>query len=197
MLLSLTQLKAQLLPPALRSRTDFDAQLTTLADGVQLMMERYCARKFLRTVGAVEKFSANNEVFSLSRFPLESISSASLVTASGDTTAITADIQVYFNEAGLVHFSNTPGAQLDIVSITFTGGYWWDASDAQDGGSIPNGATALPADLKLAYVSQIKAVCEAQNLFGTAAAGSKEGKITAAVELLPLVKEALNPYRKF
>lgn len=189
MLLSLTQLKAQLLPPALRSRTDFDAQLTTLADGVQLMMERYCARKFLRVVGSVEKFSANNEVFSLSRYPLESISSASLVTASGDTTAITADIQRTDLDAGLVHFSNTPGSQLDGVTITFTGGYWWDVSEAQDGGSIPNGATALPADLKLAYVTQLKAVCEAQNLFGTAAA-------SLDLDIIPFVKTILAPYRR-
>jgi hypothetical protein len=196
---SLVALKAQILPPAMRARTDFDAALTSLGVGVAMLMERYCDRRFTRAAGAVEKFSANNLSFSLARFPVESIASVVLNAAqTGDATTITADIHRADLAAGLVHFSEPPGSQHDTVTITFTGGFWWDASEDASGGSLPSGATALPADILLAFYLQMKAVCESQNLFGLASVqGDSKAAASPLLELIPAVKDILNTYRRF
>lgn len=181
----------------MRSRTDFDSALTSLGLGVALMMERFCARQFTRLSGAVEKFSANNLTFSLSRYPLESVSSIVLVDAqSADTTTITSDVMRTDLGAGLVHFDTVPGTQHDGVTITFTGGFWWDTTEDASG-SLPSGATALPADLLLAFFLQMKAVCESQNIFGTAAVESDtKAAAKASLELTPAVQSILQTYRR-
>jgi predicted secreted protein len=195
---SLTSLKLHALPLALRARTDFDNALVTLGTGVAAMMESYCGRTFLRTVNAVARFSANNLSFSLSRYPVESLTSIVLNAAngSGDTT-ITADVERTDLAAGLVHFASVPGTQHDQVTITFTGGYWWDTTEDASG-TPPNGSAALPADLLMAFHLQVKAVCEAQNLFGTAAAGSSKDKPAASMsfDLIPAVTKILDRYRR-
>lgn len=195
---SLTSLKAHALPLALRARTDFDNALVTLGAGVAAMLESYCGRSFARAVNDVARFSANNLTFSLPRYPVEVISSIVLNARNGggDTT-ITGDIERTDLAAGLVHFMQPPGTQHDQVTITFTGGYWWDATEDASG-TQPGGSAALPADLMMAFHLQVKAVCEAQNLFGTAAAGSAKDKPAASMslDLIPAVKEILNGFRR-
>lgn len=199
-LCSLTTLKEHLLPSPMRARTDWDTALTTLGLGVAAMMERHCARSFQRAVNAVFKASANNLTFSLDRFPVESVASVVLNAANngGDTT-ITSDIERTDLAAGLIFFDSTPGTQHDQIAITFTGGYWWDTTE-DESGTQPSGSTALPADLLMAFILQMKSVTEAANLFSTAAVTSGKDKPATAslsLDLIPAVKQVLDAYRRF
>jgi len=199
MLTSLTILKSHLLPPALRSRTDFDTQLTLLGCGVLAGMEGFLNRKLVRLEDAVEKVNARCTVVSLSRFPIEAVPVIQLTTAgpTGTTSTITDYARVNL-DAGLVHFFIPPGAQHDTLTLTYTGGFWIDTSAEQDG-ELPAGATALEPDILTAWLLQMKAVTQAMNLFNTAAAGSKDNAPTdaASLDLSPLVKDLLNDYRRF
>lgn len=194
---SLTVLKTHVMPVAMRARTDFDDQLVALGTGVAMLMERYCGRQFTRQTSATFKAPADNLVFSLPRYPLESLTSAILTDPDGNTTTLTADVQRTDLDAGLVYFASVPGTNDDYITFTFAGGFWWDTTeDSSD--TLPSGANALPADLFLAFVMQMKAVVEAQALFGIAAANADgKSKQPVALELIPSVKDILNTYRRF
>lgn len=197
MLSSLTQLKAFLMPPAMRERTDFDAQLTGFGQGVLAMMEGYCNRRLARVVGDLVKGSANNTVFSVRRYPVETVTAVTLQTDVA--TLITDTVKRIDQDAGLIHFRAVPGQQDDTVIIEYTGGYWFDTSEEQDG-EMPEAATALPADLLAAFNLQMKAVCEAQDLFGLqAASGDGKGRPSTSMDLdlIPAVRAILNTYRRF
>lgn len=194
---SLTKLKAQVLPPAMRSRTDFDDALTALGLGVAAMMARFCDRTFERATGATFRQSANNVVFTLPRYPLESVSSAVVTHADGTTDDVTADLARIDLPSGTVCFEDPPGRQLDVITFTFAGGFWWDTTEDASG-TLPSGATALPADVQLAFFVQMRAVCKAQDLFGTAAVdGDSKAPKRDALELMPAVQSILNPHRRF
>ncbi len=181
----------------MRARTDFDAQVTGFGNGVLAMMENHCNRRFTRVEGETYQDSANNIVFSVPRFPIETVTSATLQTDV--PTDVTDTISRTDKRAGLVSFFTPPGWQYDTVVIEYTGGFWWDASEDQSG-SLPEGANALPADLLAAFNLQMKAVCEAQDLFGLQAAGgddkAKSSK-SLGLDLIPAVRSILNNYRRF
>ena len=198
MLCSLTQLKTFLMPPAMRVRTDFDDQLQVLGDGVEAMMENYCNRRFAYAQADVYQDSADKYVFSLPRFPLVAINDITL------QTDVAIDINSWMRradlKAGLLHLTGVPGTADDAVVINYEGGFWWDASEDQSG-TLPDGVTALPADLVNAFKMQMSAVCEAADLFGLQAAAASVEKPAPAkrqgIDLVAMVKAILNPYRRF
>jgi len=196
MLSSLTQLKTFLLPPAMATRTDFDAMLTMLGTGVTALMESYCNRKFSRVVGDTYSAGARNVCYSLPRYPLEVVSSVSLQTDV--VTDITDTIVRTELLPGLVHFISPCGFDTDTIVFTFTGGWWWDTSEDQSG-TMPSGAFALPTDIQMAFFLQMKAVCEAQDVFGLRAAGGEDKakpSTSMMLELIPAVITILNLYRR-
>lgn len=197
MLSSLTQLKAFLLPPAMRERTDFDEQLQVLGHGVQALMEGHCNRRFERVMGDLFQDAADKYVFSVPRFPIEEVT---LVTLQTDVaTDITDTVHRVSQKAGLVHLNAVPGCGDDGIDITYTGGFWWDTTEEQSG-EMPGAATALPLDILTAFYQQMKAACEASDLFGLQAASSDEKtKLPPRqdIDLVPMVKTILNPHRRF
>lgn len=199
-LTNLAKLKRSLMPPSMVERTDFDDMLITLGVGVAMLMENHCARRFTRLEEDTHEQSANNVVFSVPRYPIETISSVMLKSAAnGDETNIAADMQRANLKAGLVHYDEPPGREHDTVIITYSGGFWWDTSE-DNSGVMPEGASALPADLQTAFLLQMMEVVRAQDLFGTGAAGDEDSKkktSSATLDLIPAVRTILNPYRRF
>lgn len=194
---SLEQLKAFVLPVKERSATTYDAALTVIGGLVQGAMEGYCAQRFERVVGAMEVFSARREMLVLGRPPIEVVSAIDYRATAADTwAALGASYQV-LEEAGVVELEGVVrGGQ---VRVTYTGGYWWDASVEQEG-TLPEGARALPADLKGAYLVQCQAVWEKRdNVGGWSLSRQKEGVAVPSigtVELVPVVKGILGQYRR-
>lgn len=197
MLSSLTQLKAAILPAAMRSRTDFDAQLTTIANAVKALFEQHCNRRL--TYAATETHTQNGAdllCLSLPRYPVVSVTSLTLRAPDAtDTTLDLTDIRLD-KQAGLLHFRSMPGDWHDQLLVVSTGGYYVDTSENQSG-SLPSGATALPEDLRSAYYLQCKALAEAQGILGAGAAASEKDKPKAEGELLPMVASVLRQYRRF
>jgi hypothetical protein len=193
---NLATLKTQIMPPAMRSRTDFDDQLVTLGLGVALLINGFCNRLLTRVEDDTFRISANNLTISLPRYPLEEVTSVTL-SSDGTSTAITTDIVRTDLAAGLIHFDSVPGAQHDELIIVYSGGYWFDSTE-DESGTLPTGATALPADLQTAFFLQMRHEVEQHRLFGLGAADDGKSKSSNAPQgLLETVKQILLPHRRF
>lgn len=198
LLVPLTTLKGHLLPPAAVSRTDKDTPISLIGKGVAIAFERFCNRKFERATGATFKAPADCQFVCVDRYPIETLTSVTLLAASGDDSSdISADVSRTDKDAGLISFGAlVPGGRDDQLVITFTGGWWIDPGS----GSAPSGSTELPDDIKTAFVMQVRAICESEGLFGTQAAGDAKDKVTVLgreIDLLPMVKTILLQYRRF
>ena len=128
MLSSLTQLKANLLPAAMRARTDFDASIITIANAVHGLFEGWCNRKLSYSANEIVSIPGADCLFiSMPRFPLVEIVSVSLVSDADNTTElITDDVQRIDYAAGLLHFDFRPGTRRQRFAIVATGGYYTD-----------------------------------------------------------------------
>ena len=199
---NLTELKKHLLAEALREGTDYDLPLTALGDGVSRQFERYCNRRFSRAVGATFVCSGDRDHVYLDRYPVESITSVELKVDSTTGYEVQANyIQTWSSESGYVFWGDMAGDESTRLRFTFTGGYWVDTSE-DSSGSLPSGATALPNDLKLAWILQSKKVWEVTDPTGSKIVASKNsvqlvGLSLAGLELIPQVKQILQPYLRY
>lgn len=199
MLGSLKFLKEQLLAEALRVDTAYDDALQTIGAGVAGQFEKFCNRKFARVENDTATCSADRDHFYLPRYPFETISEvAKQSDAASGFVALTSAIQNTDPQTGLVFFNSRQGQWWETLRFTYTGGYWFDTSE-DESGEMPAGATALPDDLRLAWVLQCKEVWNHNDKLGLGLAGTDPAKKPsfAPLELISSVKEILNAYRRF
>ena len=158
--------KAHILASSLASGTEYDRALATIAKGVAAMFDRYCNRRFARAVGSQELFSGDRRHLYLARFPIESVSSVELLTTTEDGWQ-TLDNAVFNRDdsSGLIFLAAMQGWSWTQVRVTFTGGYWYDQT-SDDTGTLPSGATALPEDVTLAWLTQIQHVWDNRDNLG-------------------------------
>lgn len=201
----LSTLKAHLLAEAQRQFTDYDAALTAIGTGVAAAFEKFCNRKFQRTEDDTVTFTAAREVFILPRYPVEEVSAIALQVQYSDgfvAQSISQILNVHL-ASGVVRFGGTLGSDLDLVQLTYTGGYWWSTTEEADGTeALPDGATALPADLFEAWLLQCKKVWQVNDPLqtGIATGGANVqlvGLSLAGLELLPLVKQMITPHIRY
>lgn len=193
---NLAWLKSRLLPADMGEDTDFDGDITAIAQGVAAAFDAATGRKLRRDAAASFECPADRESVVLTSYPIESITSASLI-CSGTTTDVSGSIMGLQNASGIVDFGGQIGSHLDRLVIVSAGGYWCEDDDTQ-----PEGSTALPDDLLSAWVMQIRATCEAENTFRTKAAGSPDKKTGAGItlqtlDLLPKVRATLQLHTRF
>lgn len=195
---SLTILKKHLLAEALRASTKYDVALLALGLGVAGQFEQYCNRKFARTVAATCTCSADRDHFYLDRAPVESVASVELKVddATGwenqDSLIINTE-----NESGRVYWAAPLWDNNGQLRFTFTGGYWWDQTE-ETNDSLPSGATALPAELQLAWLLQCREVWANLDKLGINIAEAKEKAFAlSGVELIPAARAVLGNYRRF
>jgi hypothetical protein len=191
---TLKYLKSQLLAEVLREDTSYDAMITAIGQGVAAQFESFCNRKFYRTEDDTAQFSADREVFVLPRFPVEEVSFIefqSTYAAGWEAQSISLVQQVNV-ASGLVRFGGTLGGDMDLVRLTYTGGYWWNTNeDATD--AMPATATALPGDLLAAWTLQCQAVWDRADKLGNSIGSNPDTKTKLGeLELVPLVKQMLN-----
>lgn len=196
-LANLATLKAFLLPASLRSGTDDDATITAIGLGVAGLIEGYCGRVFLRATGVTDVFAADRAQFLLSRYPVEAITKFEL--KSDEATGFVEQTLATYPRAidlpnGIVTLSGDAGRYYEQLRVTYTGGYWWDITE-DNSGSLPNGATALPKALQLAWLMQCQHVWSALDKVGAALAEAP-GKATAldSLKLSPVVQQMLADY---
>ena len=203
---NLATLKAHLLPASLRSGTDFDTALQAIGKGVAVAFENYCNRRFQRQAAAEQIFSADYAHFSLERYPVESISAIALKTSETEgfvAQTINDFVQTIKNSTGMVYLLDDAGPFYAQVKFTYTGGYWWRVAEPTDqdysSDTLPTGATALPDDLKLAWLNQCEVIWKSRDNLGTTliddAAQSKPVTL-ADLKLSPDVQRILDDYRR-
>jgi len=192
----LNWLKLRLLPADMGLETDYDVDLTAIGLGVAAMFDSATGRKLRRSATAAFQCAADVDSVVLQSYPIESITSATLISG-GVSTVITPSITGTQKASGIVEFGYTVGTFMDRLEIVSSGGYWCD-----DGETMPTGAVPLPDDLLGAWVQQCRAICEAENIFRAKGASAPEKKTGSGLNLetltlLPGVKAVLRLYTRF
>jgi len=98
---------------------------------------------------------------------------------------------------GLIQFDGQMGHWSVRLRVTYTGGYWFETLEPDDVGyptEQPEGSTALPADVKLAWFMQASHVWGTMDQLGVSIAPeeNKTASTLAALDLVPAVKQILN-----
>lgn len=187
---NLDWLKARLLPSDMDLGNDYEDDLASIGLSVAAMFDAATGRELRRNTAARHECPADVESVVLRSYPVESITSVTLVQGAY-SSAVTSSVQALHKASGIVDFGGTIGSHLDRLEIVSSGGYW-----CEDGDTLPTGATALPDDLLSAWVQQVRAICEAENTFRAKGAGAPEKKTGTAITLgdltlLPGVRKVL------
>lgn len=194
---SLTWIKSQILPDNAANSAKWDNKLLRIAQGVARQFDSYCGRKFERVEGFAEDFDGFGKSYNLSRYPVETVTGIQLLTEHGDPQDNMDSHKVTLPTAGIVRLFCRLGYPNDLVTITYTGGYWVD--DEEPGNDLPTGAAPVPPDLLNAFVMQCAEQVKAEEAVGAAAlrfdAAETGQPETAAHELTPAVKQILDTYR--
>lgn len=196
-LTNLTTLKSWLLPQSMRAQSTWDEVLVMIGRGVLAAMENYCGRRFGRVEQAVEKFQAGVEWVWLSRCPVEVVHQVEMRAAGAGEWQVMDEVVEQVNESsGWLKFVGQLGGENDMVRVVYTGGYWID--ETEDGSGVkPEGAVAAPADLVWAWGLQCEHVWSRRDKLGAGLAqGAGKSADLGEMELVPLVKTALEPYRR-
>jgi hypothetical protein len=189
---TLTILKSRILPAAATTETTWDAALSTLGLAVARRMENYCQRYFDYLAGAVDSFSAYTLGVTLKRYPVLSITSVVCQDNAGQTATLAAGDYTLDTAAGMLSFETVPGMRAERLVITYTGGFWLEAT------GLPTGATALPADLLEAWIAEVQLQAEARGTFeALGLRAQKDGKAKPPAGLSEETLEILRPYRRF
>ena len=211
---NLFSLKAQMLAANQVVKTDWDTKLTAIGLGVASSFERYCGRKFARTVGQMDVFGADRCQFLLSRFPVEPPVTAvefklneptGWVVQTSGNNGLT--IQALDALAGIVYLPDgvDAGAYYSQMRFTYTGGYFWETLEPTDAGSptaVPATSVSLPPDLLFAWQMQCRKVWEAIDKIGNKIleVGSNAhlaSEVMAGLDLIPEVKTILGGYVRY
>lgn len=193
----LATLRARLLPADMSDDTSHDADITAIGQGVAAMFDRITGRELKRNAAAKHETPAGNESIVLKSYPVESITSVSLVRGT-TTTVITDAVAALQKASGIVDFGGAIGTHLDRMEVVSAGGYWCDAGD-----TMPTGATPLPDDLLQAWYLQCRAQADAENIFrqkGAANNTDKDKRDPAlridTIDILPAVRRTLQLYMR-
>lgn len=196
---SLSQLKRELLLSADALKTDYDDSVLALGQGVAALFASACDRKFVR--GEYEDSFAADRTFWITRsYPIEVVHYVKVRRdyASG-YQIVPGQPSNVVEMSGKVDFLGYLGAYGETAVINYTAGYWWDHTE--DGsGTLPEGATPLPEDLRAAWVMQCRWFWDRRSITERAKAGfakdTADGFATPAEELLQPVRSILASYRR-
>ncbi|MDE2019399.1 MAG: hypothetical protein KGJ13_03560 [Patescibacteria group bacterium] len=215
---NLAFIKSQLLAAALRASTDYDAQIQALGLGITSQMERYCNRKFMRTVGAVDVFPADRVQFLLTFSPVEIVTGAAVKQDETDGFINQLNnpepfIRIIDYNNGMVDCGSTDvGKEWQQVQFSYTGGYFWEQQEPTINGvanpayptAVPATAFLLPNDLLLAWILQCKYVWQIFDPLNTKiAAGQESGpraiaqQVMGDLDLLPAVQKMIAQYVRY
>lgn len=201
LILGTTQdMREQLLTPAMGTAEDstFDAQINSLGLTVAGIIEAYCNRSFERTVDAIHIVPANRQHFSLPRCPVETISSWE--TKDDETTGWETESDVAYRlteSSGHIYLAAPLGDESTLLRVTYTGGFWLESDDDDNSETQPSGSTLVPDGLKAAWLLQCQHIWSKRDKNGNGLFDPEKSAKLEGVELLPVVKTALNPYVRY
>lgn len=188
-------LLAALLAEELRADATWAPPILQVGLGVAAAFQRHCNRRFERVVGAVDEYRDAIYHCVLERYPVESVAKIETQARHG-AEWIEQDLAIQDIDpaAGVLYLSSSLDSS-GRIRVTYTGGYWWDITDAATG-TLPAGATALPADLLHAWLQQCRAVWARVPKLGVPVATLTKD-LTAFQPLEPDVAATLATYRRY
>jgi hypothetical protein len=204
---NLTSLKNHLLAKSMAAETRFDEVIADIGRGNTALMERFTGRKFARAVNTTEIFPADRCTFLVARFPIESVSQSEYKQTETDGWVVQATdfIEMIDHAPGIIATSHNADVGLphEQVRFTFTGGYHIEFLEPSEGTTdLPANATALPDDLRLAWLIQSRLTWTAIDKLGAGVV--KEGPsgqfVTGGLsdlKLSPKVEQILAPYKRY
>lgn len=164
--------------------SDFNDQLNQMIPLISSQIETYLNRS-LKEEARTEYFSGGRRYYYLAAYPINNTPAAVVLE---DDVIQTVDSDYFvFEGDGLIEFQyETSSWRPKIIKITWTGGY-----------AEANGVLAVPNDIKQACIMQCAYVFKRRRDLGNSGASSPNGNIsyTAAIDLLPNVKNILNLHR--
>jgi hypothetical protein len=197
---TLGELKRFLLSSGIVAETTYDEAITAIGKGVAGLIDRHCARTFKRGASITEDFRGGTDALLLARYPVEAVTTIGLksVGESSFTTQATV-VDTVAVESGVLLLTGSVGSERDQLRVTYDGGYWYDTTD--DGsGTMPTGATLLPADVKMVWLNECQHVWQASDRLGIQHIPQGENALLntrlGILELSPMSKAALEPYRR-
>ena len=204
---NLAALKAHLQGIALATETRFDQIVQDVGLGVAAQMENFCDRKFARAAADQFIAQADRASFVLPRYPIETITKVEFKANDTDGWQSTgADIPVIETTSplsGLVYLQDDidAGRFYNQIRITYTGGYFFETLESTDPGyptAQPAGSTALPQDLRLAWLVQCRRVWSALDKLGTKIVDNSAAAQAAlqTLDWTPEAKQLLEHYRR-
>lgn len=197
---SLTALKKAVLPAPMRAQTTWNDQLVAIGLGVAAQFGKATNRLLSRAVGATYVRDGECTAIILDRYPLETLTSLTIRRSQTTTEEdITYYISNQFEKSGIIELQGFNGTHRDKITVTFTGGYWWDESEDASG-TLPVGATLIPGDLVHAWHVQVQAVLEATGILKASSVSSADQKpvnLLPDLKLVLQVKQILNPFTRF
>jgi hypothetical protein len=194
---NLITLKRHLLSPAMQLQSDFDVVIADLGKGLAGQFEKFCNRSFARVASGTAEFSGDRDSVYLPRYPIESITKVETKASelTGWLEVTTQAVQQIKETSGWLYFGGMLGDWTTRVRVTYTGGYWYDTSEAETT-VIPVGATALPHDLKMAWALQARITWAGVDKLGNSIArGAQKMPELAPLDLV--VERLLGPHRRY
>ena len=189
---TLDYLKRQIFPDVMEDDVEWDEDLKRIGLAVAVQFDRFCNRGFARMVDAVHDEKANHTSIVLHRYPVEVVTSVEVEHQNYDSD-FTNCIVSTGKKSGVVEFDRLLGSYRDRLTVIYTGGYWLD-----DGSEMPAEATALPADVLNAFVLQVQAVVKATDVLRNVSVKAEDDTMEiAALRMLQVVEQVLNPYRRY
>jgi hypothetical protein len=216
---NLATLKAWLLPASLVAGSDYNTPIRAIGLGVAGQFAQHCNRKFGRVVDDEFDFPADIRHVCVPRFPIEEVTvvelRSSLADGFVDQGEVDEAIENLRESAGLVHFFAPLGTARETVRLTYTGGFWWNEQEPSytppvtptaedpDLSVLPTGATALPDELKHAWLLQCEQVWKVKDRLGLAigqeggGSGALLGLSLPGLDVNPLVAKALQAFVRY
>lgn len=197
-------LKAHLLAGTMASDTRFDPVILDIGRAVAGLFDAATNRELAYQVDAEILFTGDRSHYVLPRYPVASIKSVQMrFYDSQPWQDITGQPLRTNPSSGLVHFGGVLGTEALQVRMVWTGGYWFNTSDGEDGPEVkPEGATELPMDLRGAFQIQCRTVWQSLDKLGTdiLKTGSSSQFVSGSIsslDLAPMVKQVLNEYVRY
>lgn len=204
---NLSGLKRHLLAESLRNSTAFDETIKAIGKGVAAQFDKFCNRKLARAVGDTFVFYADRSEVVLPRYPIEAVTAIAQKDSEADgfVALDLTTVESVAHDKGMVRFGARLGTYMSQVRLTYTGGYFIETEEENATGwpsTVPEGATALPEDIRLAWLQQCARVWEIRDKLGSsvAKAGGDATFVAQTLGELKVIEQAreiLNAYRRF
>ncbi len=198
---NLDSLKKHLLAKSMSSDVSFDTLIKDIGLGVAADFEEYCTRKFLRVEGATYVCTADRDHCYLDRYPFEMLTKTELKSDINVGWELQDGLVLNTNPlTGLIYWGAGISFAWAQMRFTFTGGFWFETAEPDDAAYpsvMPDGATALPNDLRLAWLLQCRQVWDLADKLGSGLIDApKVQSALMELELVPQVKNILNSHRR-